>query len=213
MKTRSIGAIAAGILAVVLIALILRPPGAILALVSPTPTPTPTPYATLPTIPTPVPTTIPTPIRLPAPTSEQIETRAIGFTDHPWEYPLFRMPTNLEIYGASDPPWRFNDSITFAYVNGTRGGVSERFSVPYQTWKLVCRSSSAAWPEHARLRLALVENATGQVLTGMDLQYPGTASRVLRTYNREFYLIVAPEHLDRYTITLEAPTELIGRLA
>jgi len=210
METRSIGAIGAGILAVVLIALIMRPPAQVLQLVSPTPVPTPTPALALPTIPTPVPTPIPTPILLPAVTSEQVETRSIGFSDRPWEYPLFNLPTGLERYGASDPPWRFNDSIVFAYINGTRGGVSERFGVPYPTWKLVCRSSSASWPEKARLRIAVVENATGEVLTGMDLQYPGTASRVIRTYNREFYLIVAPEHLDRYTITLEAPPELIG---
>ncbi len=206
METRSIGAIGAGILVVVLIALVIRPPAPLLALVSPTPTPTPT----LPTIPIPIPTTIPTPTILSASTSEQVETRAIGFSEHPWEFPLFRMPANLEVYGASDPPWRFNDSIVFGYINGSRGGVSEPFYVSYSTWKLVTRTSSSSWPEHARLRLALVDNSSGQVITGMDLKYPGTAYRVIRTSNREFYLIVAPENLDRYTITLEAPSELIG---
>ncbi len=207
METRNIGAIGAGILIVVLIALVIRPPAPLLALVSPTPTPTPT----LPTIPIPVPTTIPTPTLLSAPTSEQVETYQIGFSERPWEYPLFRMPGNLEVYGASDHPWRFNDSIVFGYINGTRGGVSDRFSVSYPTWKLVARTSSSAWPEHARLRLALVDNSSGQVITGMDLKYPGTAYRVIRTYNREFYLIITADKLDRFTITLEAPTELIGR--
>ncbi|HOT95438.1 MAG TPA: hypothetical protein PK089_09665 [Methanoregulaceae archaeon] len=206
MEKRSIGAIGAGILIVILIALVLRPPAPLLALVSPTPTPTPT----LPTIPIPVPTTIPTPTVLPAPTGGAVETRAIGFSARPWEYPLFRIPANLEVYGASDQPWRFNDSIVFGYVNGTRGGVTERFFVPYPTWRLVSRTSSSSWPEHARLRLALVDGSSGQVITGMDLKYPGTAQRVIRISNREFYLILTPERLDRYTITLEAPIELVG---
>jgi hypothetical protein len=211
MEKRSVGAIAAGIIVVVVIAMILRPPAAVMAIVAPTPTPTPTPPPTLPTIPTPVPTTVQTPIRIAAPGEVKVETREIGFTARPWEYPLYQLPDDLVVFGASDVSWRFNDSVVFSYINGTRGGVTNRFTVHYPTWRIVCRTSSDAWPEFARLRLAVIDNSTGGVINGIDLQYPGTASRVIRTYDREFYLIVAADHLDRYTITLEAPTELIRR--
>ena len=54
----------------------------------------------------------------------------IYYSTNPLAYPVVTIPSNLEIYGASDIPLRRAELVPFEYINETRGGITQTFTVP-----------------------------------------------------------------------------------
>jgi len=100
----------------------------IIAKVTPTPTPIPVPVPTVihQTPVTPV-YVEPTPTLIPA----DAPPYQIFYTDKPFTYPVFKLPENMETYGASDIIARNQEMVPFAFVSEKRGGLTQVFSVPY----------------------------------------------------------------------------------
>lgn len=190
--------IIAALIIVSAVALIFRPPtGEPGSGIQETPVPTPTPIVTTPT-PTPGSTiSLPEPFR-------------ITYTTNVWDYPVCYLPENLTRYGSSDPPWKGPDrAIPFAYIEESRGGITEAFYVPYSVWRLNCSVSATVRPEAARFRMALVELESGTIVEGAELQYPGKIIRNVERGGKEFYLIVSVDNVDSYRITLETLPEYL----
>lgn len=198
---RDILTIGAGVVIILIISLFLHPPQLGVGQVKETPVPTVnlTPGTVIQTT---VPT-IPLPIVIPAPTGQQSDLQHLTFTRTPWLFPRYQMPDNLNIYGASDPAWRFNDTIAFAYLSDKRGGLTNNFTVPYPIWKINCTVTAQTHPERAQFQMALVDADTGAIITGMQFFFPGTTTRILQTSHHQFYMIIACQDVDQYTLTLE----------
>jgi uncharacterized iron-regulated membrane protein len=190
-----------GVVIVLAISLVLHPPQIGVQQVKETPVPT-----VNMTVVTPNQTTIPTiplPIVIAAPTGQQSDLQQLTFTKTPWLFPRYQMPDNLNIFGASDPAWRFNDTIAFAYLSDKRGGLTNNFTVQYPIWKINCTVTAVTHPERAQFQMVLVDAETGTIVTGMQFSYPGTMSRILQTSHHQFYMIIASQDVDRYSLTLE----------
>lgn len=201
MDRRDILTIVVGVVLVLVISLVIHPPQIGVQQVKDTPVP-----AMNLTNNTPILTTIPTiplPIVISAPTGQQSDLQHLTFTKTPWLYPRYQMPDNLNIYGSSDPGWRFNDTIAFAYLSDKRGGLTNNFTVLYPIWKINCTVTALTHPERAQFQMVLVDADTGTIVTGMQFSYPGTVSRILQTSRHQFYMIIACQDVERYTLTLE----------
>ena len=201
MDRRDILTIVVGVVIVLVISLVIHPPQLGVQQVTETPVPTinltnNTPNQT--TVPT-----IPLPIVISAPTGKQSDLQHLTFTKTPWLFPRYQMPDNMNIYGSSDPAWRFNDTIAFAYLSEKRGGLTNNFTVPYPIWKINCTVTAQTHPERAQFQMVLVDADTGTMFTGMQFSYPGTMTRILQTSHHQFYMIIACQDVDRYTLTLE----------
>jgi hypothetical protein len=153
----------------------------------------------------------PTVTAAPAPTSPvPPEPARLTYTAGFWSYPLCHLPDNLTFYGGSDPPWKETTKIIpFAYIEETRGGITEAFHVPYAIWRLNCSFSSTVRPEAAHFRMALVELESGTIVEGADLHYPGGIIKNVERGGKDFYVIVSVDEVDSYRITLETLPEYL----
>lgn len=155
--------------------------------------------------PTPPVTVAPTPT-LPVPP----EFTRISYTTNVWSYPNCYLPENLMLYGGSDPLWEKSaDIIPFAYIEETRGGITETFHVPYAVWRLNCSVSATIKPEAAHFRMALVDLESGAIVEGADLHYPGSIIKNVQRGDKDFYLIVSVDEVDSYRITLETLSQYL----
>ena len=168
-------------------------------------TPEPTPASSLP-LTTPAPLT-PTPT--PAATPVGITPYRITYTGQYSSYPVLYLPSDMSSYGASDPLWRFNSSIRFAYLDETHGGLTTIFTVPYPVWRLNCTVSAWRSPEKAHLRLLLVDAETGTNIEGMEWRNPGSIVKNVQSRFRPLYLIVSTEYVDRVVVSLETPADFL----
>jgi hypothetical protein len=165
--------------------------------------PTPTPPVTRTTLPA-VPVS-PTPGTTPL----AITPYRITYTGQYSSYPVLYLPSDMSSYGASDPVWRFNSSVRFAYLDESHGGLTTTFTVPYPVWRLNCTVSAWRSPEKAHLRLLLVDAETGANIEGMEWRYPGSIVKNVQTRFRPLYMVVSTEYVDRVMISLETPTEFL----
>jgi hypothetical protein len=142
---------------------------------NPTPVPTPTPQIIyIMVTPTPPPPPLP-----PAPPYR------IFYTSNPLSYPVFRLPENMETFGASEIPMRTKDMVTFAYVEDTRGGLTQPFSVPYPVWIINTTVVSEINPQYGRFRMVLCYANNGTIIEGEEILNRGTVYRVVQTSNTD----------------------------
>jgi hypothetical protein len=69
-----------------------------------------------------------------APLSGDAPPYQIFYSDKPFLYPVYKLPENMETFGASDIVSRKQEMVPFAFVDEKRGGLTQKFSVPYPVW-------------------------------------------------------------------------------
>ncbi|MFA5237166.1 MAG: hypothetical protein WC362_04860 [Methanoregula sp.] len=131
----------------------------------------------------------------------------IFYTSNPFTYPVVHLPAHMETFGASDIPLREGTSVPFAYVEETRGGLTQAFSVPYEVWVLNISVTADHQPQYAMFRMVLCD-AKGNVLDGAEIQYPGTMYRVVRATGTGMYMIISTDSVDSFRIGLETPSRI-----
>ena len=126
----------------------------------------------------------------------------IFYTDKPFTYPVYKMPDHMETFGASEIPWRTQEWVPFAFIEGTHGGLTQVFSVPYPVW-VINTTVTSYHPAYSNLRLALCYADTGGVIEGDEILNQGTSYRVVRTSNTDMYIIISADSIGRFRINLE----------
>jgi hypothetical protein len=111
----------------------------------------------------------------------------------------------METFGASDIPLRNEELVPFAYVEDTRGGLTEFFSVPYPIWIINTTVVANRTPQYGNLRMALCYASNGTIIEGEEILNRGTSYRIVQTSNTELYMIITTGYIDRFTISLETP--------
>lgn len=206
MEKGDIITLTAGLICVLVVALLMKP-GAFFPAPSQAQVPVVTPVYTSPVL-TPVMTT-------PGSASGQSAGRIvvtpadpayrIFYSSTPFAHPVVRLPENLHTFGSSDIPWRDQDLIPFAFMEESRGGITQNFSVPYDVWMLNITVTSERQPQYARFRMVLCDSNTGGFLEGAEILNRGTMYKIVQVSNTNMYMIIGSENVDQFRITLETP--------
>lgn len=203
MKSGDILTVIGAIAIVIVIALIANPQ--YLSEILPKNTTAPSPVVVSPTTPalivlTPRPTPVPT-----SPIPAIASPYRIFYSDKPLSYPVFKLPDNMGVFGASDIPLRTDEMVTFAFVEDTRGGLTQKFTVPYPVWILNTTVISNISPQYGNFRMALCYASNGTVIEGEEILNRGSAYHVVQVSNTPMYMIISTVYIDRYTISLQTP--------
>jgi len=207
VKSGDIVTIAGGLIIVVVIALIANPhylSGPVTAPVTPVSAPIAgTPVVTL--VPKTHPTPVPATISVPATPRPDDPPYRIFYSNKPFTYPKFKLPENMETFGASDIPMRDQELVPFAYVEDTRGGLTQLFSVPYPVWIINTTVIANRTPQYGNFRMVLCYANNGTVIEGEEILNRGSSYRIVQTSNTDVYMIITTAYIDLYHISLETP--------
>jgi hypothetical protein len=143
----------------------------------------------------------------PTSTTRDEQLHRIYYTDKPFSYPEYRMPENMETFGASEIPGKNQEWVPFAVIEESRGGLTQVFSVPYPVWVINTTVTAGIHPQYSNLRFALCYADTGGIIEGEEILNQGTSYRVVQTSNTDMYLIIATQNIDSFRIYLETPRE------
>ena len=208
MKKGDIFTVVGGLVLVIIIALIANPQylAGITSPVSPTSktiaaTPVPLPQEPL----IPIVLATPAPVVTPLPYLEDAAPYQIFYTSKPFSYPRFKMPENMETFGASEIPLRNQKLVPFAFVEDTRGGLTQKFSVPYPLWVLNITVNATRNPQYGNFRMVICYASNGTIIDGAEILNQGSMYRVLQTSNTDLYMIITTHYIDSYRIELETP--------
>jgi hypothetical protein len=183
-------------------------------IVTPTPNVTPTPQPTFVPLVTdaPVPvTTLPvvtataTPNVTPTPQPTFAPPYRIVYASNPFLYPKFKLPANMDVFGAGDVPLRGREMVPFAYVSDSRGGLTHTFLVPYPVWAINTMVIANLTPQYGDFKMVLCYASNGTVINGEEILNRGSMYRVIETSNTEMYMIITTAYIDKYIITFETP--------
>jgi hypothetical protein len=202
-----------GVVLVFVIALVLNPnylagiPGlGGKAVVTPAPTGVSSSLATPPV----VPVTTDSPVTPGAPSTPTIRPTfappyQIFYSSSPFSFPRFKMPDNIDTYGAGDIPFRGREMIPFAFVSEMKGGVTQKFTVPYSVWSINATVVANRTPQYGNFKMVLCYANNGTVIDGMEILNRGYMTRNIEVSGTELYMIVTTAYIDSYRIVLETP--------
>lgn len=207
MESGDILALLAGIAIVIIVAVVANPPDLTGKPVSLGTAESPTETNTGPAVPGTTPSRIltPTPLVHSDTNNSYPPPYRIFYTDKPFTYPVYKMPANMETFGASEILWRNKEWVPFAFIEDTQGGLTNVFSVPYPIWVLNTTVISEQNPQYSNLRFVLCYADTGGIIEGEEILNPQTSYRIVQTSNTKMYLIIATGSIDRFRIYLETP--------
>lgn len=129
----------------------------------------------------------------------------ITYTDSPYSYPLYLLPDNMETFGASELPAKTLEWVPFAFVEDTRGGLTEVFSVPYPVWVINSTVVAKTRPQYSIFRMVLCSAESGEIVEGEEILNRGTSYRIVQTSNTGMYMVISTENIDSFYIRLETP--------
>lgn len=198
-----------GVVLVFVIALVLNPhylagiPG---LAEKPVATPVPTMVSTVPATPV-VPVTQNVPITPAVPTTRPTIAAPyqIFYSSSPFSYPRFKMPDNIDTFGAGDIPFRGREMVPFAFVSELKGGVTQKFTIPYPVWSINTTVVANRTPQYGNFKMVLCYADNGTVIDGMEILNRGSMTRHIQVYGAEVYMIITTAYIDSYRIELETP--------
>jgi hypothetical protein len=129
----------------------------------------------------------------------------ITYTDRPYSYPLYKLPVNMETFGASELPAKTQEWVPFAYVEESRGGLTKVFSVPYPVWVINSTVVANIRPQYSVFRMVLCSAESGEIVEGEEILNRGTSYRIVQTSNTGMYMIISAENIDSFYIRFETP--------
>ena len=129
----------------------------------------------------------------------------ITYTDRPYSYPLYILPGNMETFGASELPAKTLEWVPFAFIEGTKGGLTEVFSVPYPVWVINSTVVARTRPQYSVFRMVLCSAESGEIVEGEEILNRGTSYRIVQTSNTGMYMVISTENTDSFYIRLETP--------
>ena len=129
------------------------------------------------------------------------------YSNNPFSYPKYKMPENMGIFGAGDLTLRGRELIPFAFVSESRGGVTQKFTIPYPVWVINTTVIANRTPQYGNFRMVLCYAGNGTVIDGEEILNRGSMSRVIETSGTEMYMIVTTAYIDSYRIEFNTPRD------
>jgi hypothetical protein len=202
VKTWDIVTLIGGLVFVIVVA-ILANPGTISGTPSffhPPPTIVPVAVTSFPTT---VLTLVPIPVLTPVPVPTTAPPYRIFYTSNPFSYPVYKLPENMGTFGASGNLGYGQEMVPFAFVEDTRGGVTQKFFVPYPVWGMNITVTANLTPQYGNFRMVLADATDGRIIDGGEILNRGSMYRIIRTSNTDLYMIISTAYIDRFRIDLE----------
>ena len=75
----------------------------------------------------------------------------------------------METFGASELPPKTLEWVPFAYIEDTRGGLTDVFSVPYPVWVINSTVIARTHPQYSIFRMALCYAESGGIIDGEEI--------------------------------------------
>jgi hypothetical protein len=166
------------------------------------PPPTNVPVAAIP-LPTPFLTLVPTQVLTPVPVPTPAPPYRIFYTSNPFSYPVYKLPENMGTFGASGNLGYGQEMVPFAFVEDTRGGVTQKFFVPYPVWGMNITVTANRTPQYGNFRVVLADATDGRIIDGGEILNRGSMYRIIHTSNTDVYMIISTAYIDRFRIDLE----------
>jgi len=207
VETGDILTLVGGLVLVLVIALVINPQylSELSAPVLPEPAATPTSLQTPAPGPVPGQTVTTAVISTPVTPRPDDPPYQIYYSDQPFTYPRFKLPENMVSYGASDIPLRTEESVPFAFVSESRGGLTRKFSVPYPLWVLNTTVIANRTPQYGNFKMVLCYANNGTIIEGEEILNRGSSHRIVQSSNVDLYMIITTASIDNYYISLETP--------
>jgi hypothetical protein len=208
VETGDILTLVGGMVIVIIIAFIANP-HYLSGLTTPVPAPssppaeTPEPVTTIPVVTSELPPITETP----APVPTVAPPYRIIYTSNPFSYPRFKMPDNMDTFGASDVAIRNREMVPFAYISDSRGGLTQKFNIPYPVWVINTTVFANRTPQYGNFKMALCYVSNGTLINGEEILNRGSLYRVIETSGADMYMIITTDYIDSYTISLETPRD------
>jgi hypothetical protein len=202
VKTGDIVTLIGGLVFVIVIAILVNP-GTISgtsSLIHPPPMIVP---VAVTSVPIPVLTVFPTPVLTPVPVPTTAPPYRIFYSPDPFSYPVYKLPENLGTFGASDNLGYGKEMVPFAFVDDVRGGVTQKFSVPYPVWGMNITVTANRTPQYGNFRILLADAADGRIIDGGEILNRGSMYRIFYTSDTDVYMIISTAYIDRFRIDLE----------
>ncbi len=127
----------------------------------------------------------------------------IFYTNKPFTYPRFKLPDNMVVFGGSDILANSQGMVPFAFIEDTRGGLTQTFSIPYPVWVLNTTVTANLNPQYGNFRMVLCYASNGSIINGEEILNRGSSYRIIQTSNTDVYMIISTAYIDSYRITLE----------
>ena len=137
----------------------------------------------------------------------------ILYTKNPYTYPVIHLPDRMETFGGSNSPLYSNQTVTFAYVEGSGGGLTTIFTVPYEMWALNISVTANTQPQYADFRMVLCDAKTGAFITGGEIQNGGGSLYKVVRNTGPMYMIIGTNYVDSFTVSLETPYTYYAKAA
>lgn len=131
----------------------------------------------------------------------------IFYSNSPFSYPRFKLPDNIDTFGAGDIPFRGREMVPFAFISELKGGVTQKFSVPYPVWSINTTVVANRTPQYGNFKMVLCYASNGTVIDGMEILNRGSLTRHVQVSNAEMYMIITTAYIDSYRIQLETPDD------
>jgi hypothetical protein len=207
VETGDLLTLAGGLALVLVIAIVMNPQYLSDLTLRPDIEPAPTPVIPVTAGPAPVhaePTTLPV---IPTPAGERPDDPPyqIVYTDKPFTYPRFKLPESMVSYGASDIPLRAEESVPFAFVTDSRGGLTRTFSVPYPVWVINTTVIANRTPQYGNFKMVLCYATNGSIIEGEEILNRGSSHRIVQVSGAEMYMIITTAYIDSYFVSLGTP--------
>jgi len=130
----------------------------------------------------------------------------IFYTSTPFSYPRYTIPDDMGSFaGVSGPPTSQGEMVPFAFVEGTKGGVTRNFSVPYPFWVLNISMTANRFPQYGNFRMVLADASNGKIIDGAEILNRGSTYLKIPASHTNLYMIISTADIDFYRITLETP--------
>ena len=98
-------------------------------------------------------------------------------------------------------------------MEGTRGGLTEIFSVPYPVWVINSTVIAKTRPQYGVFRMVLCYADSGSIIDGEEILNQGRAYRIIQTSNTPVYMIISTENVDSFYLRLETTEDLLRHLS
>jgi len=208
VETGDLLTLVGGVIIVLVIAMVANPHYLAGLATSPvTPAPTTAGVSSPEPVTTPVIPVTPLMTETPVPAPTIAPPYRIFYSSDPFSYPKFKIPDNMETFGAGDLPLQGKEMVPFAYISEARGGLTQKFRVPYPVWELNTTVTANRTPQYGNFRMALCYADNGTVIDGEEILNRGSTIRVVETSGTDMYMIITTAYIDSFRIVLETPRD------
>jgi len=93
--------------------------------------------------------------------------------------------------------------VTFAYIEGSNAGTTQKFNVPYGVWTMNISVSGNTNQTEGWFGIGLFYASNGTFIDGGEVHNRGTMYKTIYTSNTDVYIIIDTNGIESYRVNFE----------